>query len=115
MWWAILILAANEYSACYVKSLHPEEYAAAGRVSSETRQNNHADGDNLMLIMFSGKGCGDCPFLFESSGEYACTLSYRETTEGRLPVLDAHREKKPEECPFAQFPGTLEIQAEDHD
>jgi hypothetical protein len=25
-----------------------EEYAAAGRVSSETRQNNHADGDNLM-------------------------------------------------------------------
>ena len=66
-----------------------------------------------MLLMIPGKGCWGCPFLYhnERRDMYCCGLSLRATTEGELPEFEPG-DKKPKECPFAQFTGTLEIQAE---
>jgi hypothetical protein len=70
-----------------------------------------------MLLMFSGKGCYDCPFYWynEIKDWPECNISKWGTADGyEIPELRPGG-IKPKDCPFAQSPGTVEIQAEEHD
>jgi len=68
-----------------------------------------------MFIMFTGKGCRNCPFLvidYDYAEPHDCTLAGRMVEEELL-LLDPNLEEKPKDCPFAQYPNNLEIQADD--
>jgi hypothetical protein len=78
-----------------------------------------------MLLTFEGKGCGRCPFTGITIGLFGqrtstCMLSYNLTLrhmqladDERLPPLEYNLDNKPKDCPFAQYPNTLEIQADE--
>ena len=67
-----------------------------------------------MLLSFKGKGCMNCPCR---AGDMTCGLSKREgmSEDEILPVFKPNLEQKPKDCPFTQYPNTLEIVAWEND
>ena len=70
-----------------------------------------------MLLMFKGNGCGDCPFCYTYSDDHgdggACSISERYLADGtKLPVL-IPCVRRPDGCPFDEYPSTLEVSAEE--
>lgn len=82
-----------------------------------------------MLLTFEGKGCINCPFGGITIGgfgariptcmlsygvrlkRFSCNLDSTDTTDEGLAKLSYNSGEKPKDCPFAQEPCTLEIQA----
>ena len=84
-----------------------------------------------MLLTFKGKGCKECPFNGITIGDFGariltCMLSYNillrkcscnldatDKTDEYLEKLKYNADEQPKDCPFAQYPNTLEIEAHD--
>ena len=81
-----------------------------------------------MLLVFSGKGCKNCPFLqwtvtnlnigdngLQGIKEHLiCNLTRHNMISPGMEFtakLIPNRDEKPKDCPFAQYPNTLEIVA----
>ena len=77
----------------------------------------HGRERNKMLITFKHLGCKSCPFFVEGSDDGClytwapkqCTLSnFNNEVRNLIP----NRDKKPKDCPFREYPGSIEISAE---
>lgn len=74
-----------------------------------------------MLLVFEGKGCKNCPFCYGHTtllgstlegSVTGCLLSEQELVGNiKLPKFKPKLKEKPKDCPFAQYPNTLEIEA----
>ena len=74
-----------------------------------------------MLLTFKGKGCENCPFMrtvtvydynIIKKETMLCGLNRRKLADGNiLPLLYPDGITKPKDCPFVQYPNTLEIAA----
>jgi len=70
-----------------------------------------------MLLIFKGPSCKDCPLLqkhyitFNPDTLYLCGLSKRNFNfNGLATKLTPNKDKIPTDCPFGEYPNTLEIE-----
>ena len=70
-----------------------------------------------MLLIFEGPGCKNCPFLqayritFYPDTQYKCGLSERDFNFDEPAIeLIPNKDKIPKDCPFGEYPNTLEIE-----
>lgn len=70
-----------------------------------------------MLLTFKGPGCTNCPFFHEKFDpllgevELVCTLSNQPFTFDNQEIeLIPDEDKIPKDCPFGEYPNTLEIE-----